>query len=192
MFTDNHFTRALDSTLEMAKSGKYPFSPWVVLHSLPGFGKTASTLAWLEFNKLKNIRIDAPTLRISEIEVECLPANGPHEEGVFLIGKHELENLFTPFKKKVKVVFDSSLIDEIDKQTVICIDNYDKASQEQRDELMKLIHYHHVIDPREENNDKIKVINPLMLIVMIDDAKLITKNPLTFEEMKLLGLEEFM
>ena len=42
-----------------------------------GFEKTASTLAQLEFNKLKNIRIDAPTLRISEIEVECLPANGP-------------------------------------------------------------------------------------------------------------------
>ena len=39
----------------------------------------------------------------------------------------------------------------------------------------------------KENNDKIKVINPLMLIVMIDDAKLITKNPLTFEEMKLFG-----
>ena len=63
-----------------------------------------------------------------------------------LIGKHELENLFTPFKES-KSSFDSSLIDEIDKQTVICIDNYDKASQEQRDELMKLIHYHHVIDP---------------------------------------------
>lgn len=183
---------ALDSTLEMAKSGKYSFSPWLVLCSLPGFGKTASVRAWLEFNKLKNLWIDAPTLNIAEIEVECLPANDAHEEGAFIIDKDEWENLFTPYKKKVKVLFDSSSVDNIDKQTVICIDNYDKAPQAQRDELMKLIHYHRVVDPREENNDKIKVIDPLMLIVIIDLAKLVTDNPLTNDEMQVLDLEKYM
>ena len=192
MFTANRFTRQLDSTLEMTKSGKYPFSPWVVLHSLPGFGKTASTHAWLEHRKLKHVWIDAPTLHISEIEVDCLPANGAHEKGVTITNADEITHLLTSYKKTVKVVFYSSFIDKIDRQTVICIDNYDKASQPQRVELMKLIHYHHVIDPREENKEKIKVIDPLMLVVLIDDERLMTNNPLTLEELRLFGLEEYM
>jgi len=187
------FKQVLEKTYSNVNNPLFKdFCPWCIIHYLPGFGKTAETREWIKEKNLKSLWIDAPTLSVFEYEFDALPANDLQDFGAMIVDNQQLENLFTAKKKTVSVIFSSEFIDKIDHDTVIVVDNYDKASQKQRDELIKLIRYHKVIDPRVDGNSKIKSINPLMLVVIIDDAELITSAPLTIEELKLFALDDFI
>lgn len=45
---------------------------------------------------------------------------------------------------------------------------------------------------RVDNNDKVKTINPLLLLVIIDTANIITKQPLSEEELHLFSLDKYI
>ena len=165
-FPTSSLSRSLDELLAYARSGKHDFAPWVPVIGMPGSGKTSIVKAWLEHNKLKNWYISG-IRSMSEIEVEYYP-DVPNEPQIRLISGQEPADLLTPKKKKVNVIFASDEIDDVDDQTVIVIDDYDRASEEVRKELFNLVAFHHVIDPRANNEKKIKVLNPLIMIVIID------------------------
>lgn len=173
----------LDRVLQAARSGKYDFAPWTPVIGLTGSGKTAIIKDWLKFHHLKNWYISG-CRSLSKIEVEYFP-DYTGEPSVKIVSGKELEDLFTPKKKEINVIFSSNEIDNVDDQTVIVVDDYDRASKEVRKELYNLIRYHWVSDPRANNEKKIKVLNPLMLIVVIDDGN---RDVLNKEERNLFGM----
>lgn len=190
MFIENGITKILDGTLEMENDERCKkFAPWCVIYGLPGFGKTASINAWLEHHKYKNLVIDATTLRTQSNRISYIDFEGLkfREKDVATFSKIETK------EKDVVTIFSSNVIDCIDSDTIVVIENYDKSSQEVRNELMKYIHYHQLVDLRvDDNSDRTKVINPRMLVVVIDTAQLVTIAPLTVDELKLFGLDEYI
>ena len=78
------------------------------------------------------------------------------------------------------------MIDEMNKDTIIFIDNYDRASLDNRMALMQLVKDLVVIDPREENTKKLKRINALMFIIVFDSS--IDHNEFTIEEKQCFGI----
>ena len=173
----------LDNVLAAARSGKYSFAPWTPVIGLTGFGKTTIIKDWLEFHRLKNWYISG-VRPLSKVEVEYFP-DPANEPSIRIVSNKELEDYFTPKKKKVNVIFSSQEIDAVDDQTVIVIDDYDRASEEVRKELFNLVRRHWVVDPRADNENKIKVLKPLMLIVVIDNDN---SDVLSQEEKDLFGM----
>lgn len=192
IYIENFLTKMLDAMLKEADSKEEykRFALWAPIPGLPGSGKTATVRAWLEYHVLKNVFIDATTLRAFDKEIQCMTFDGREasdiNEEVTTFNKMGLTT------KKVKTIFDSMTIDNIDRNTIVVIDNYDKASKEVREELFKYIHFHELVDARFDNEEAIKRINPLMLLVIIDTAELVTKAPLTKEELHLFGLDEYI
>ena len=184
IYIESNLSRTLDDLLAYAKSEKHSFAPWVPVVGLTGSGKTSIIKSWLKHNKLKNWYISG-VRPLSKVEVEYLP-DIPNEPSIRIVSGEELKELFTPKTKTVNVLFSSEEIDNVDEETVIVIDDYDRASEEVRKELFNLIGYHRVVDPRADNEKKIKVLKPLILIVVIDASNL---DVLNNTEKHLFGIE---
>lgn len=187
-YFENRITDLLDQLLEAARSGEYKFAPWAPIAGLTGSGKTASVKAWLKHNNIKSFYIDAPARAITQMEILVEKAH-IFKECVRVVSSSELEDILGLKKEVVNVMFTSEEIDSIDNQTAIVIDNYSFASQEQRDELLKIIRRHTFVDPRSVTGKT--VVNPMLLVVIIETAALLLNNPLTDAELDLFGLEEY-
>ena len=185
LYVENRLTRNLDEALAATKSGKYRLPLFFPVIGMTGSGKTSTIQAWLKHYKLKNWYIYG-SRSLSKVEVEYF-SDFPNDSGVALVSNEELEDFFTPKKKMINVLFSSDEIDNVDDQTIIVVDDYDRYSEEVRGELFQLIRYGRVIDPRVDNNDKIKVLHPLMIIAVVD---YLNTKALNEEELNFLGLND--
>lgn len=184
VFLESELSKSLDRLYEYATSKKHGFAPWMPVVGMPGCGKTSIIKSWLKHKKVNYWYISG-IRSLSKIEVEYYK-DAPKEPEIRLVSNEELIDLLTPKKKKVNVIFASDEIDAVNDQTVIVIDDYDRASEEVRAELFKLIAFHQVVDPRVNNENKIKIINPLMLVVVIDTMN---TNVLNEDEKKLFVID---
>ncbi len=167
IYIQSDLTDALDANLEMAKANHN--SPVFRVTGLTGSGKSAITESWLKHNKLKYLTLSGCWTHIEQIEVECLRAYDlDMDEGFLVLSGDNMKQALSTYKKNVPVMLTSAQIDYIDENTVIWIDDYDRASEEVRLELFKLIRDLTVVDPRVDGNTKLKRIHPLMIIVIID------------------------
>ena len=180
LYVENRLTRNLDEALAAAKSGKYRLPLFFPVIGMTGSGKTSTIQAWLKHHKLMNWYI-CGSRSLSKVEVEYF-SDFPNDSGVALVSNEELEDFFTPKKKMINVLFSSDEIDDVDDQTIIVVDDYDRYSEKVRGELFQLIRYGRVIDPRVDNNDKIKVLKPLMIIAVVDylNTKVLNEEELIF------------
>ena len=185
LYLENHLTRDLDEALAAAKSGKYRLPLFFPVIGMTGSGKTSTIQAWLKHHKLKNWYI-CGSRSLSKVEVEYF-SDFPNNSGVALVSNEELEDFFTPKKKMINVLFSSDEIDNVDDQTIIVVDDYDRYSEKVRGELFQLIRYGRVIDPRVDSNDKIKVLKPLMIIAVVD---YLNTKVLSEEELNFFGLND--
>jgi len=183
LYFESQISRALDKVLESARSKKHGFAPWIPIVGLTGSGKTSIIKEWLKHYQLKNWYISGGRA-ISKVEVEYFP-NFSSEPKVQIVTGKELVDLLTPKKKIVNVLFSSKEIDDVDNQTIIVVDDYDRAPLDVRNELFNLIKFHQVIDPRIENENKTRILNPLMMIVVLDYGNL---KSLSEKELKLFDL----
>ena len=189
IYIECDITRMLDDGLKAAKENKDALSPVVPIVAPTGFGKTAITKSWLKHYSLKHIYLDASLLRIHEEEGETLPAYNL-KEGAYMLDSKAFTAMLTPETRKFKTIFDPSVIDQLNRETILVIDNYDRASQEVRDELLKLIIHNRVVDVRTENNTKIRQVDPLMMVVIIEEINVIMNHVLSPLEMKIFRIEE--
>ena len=183
-FPPSSISRALDQLLEDARSGKFKLAPVMPVVGMTGSGKTSIVREWLKYNKLKNWYFSG-IRSISQIEVEYY-RDLPSEPQVRIVSGEELNDLFSPEKKLVNVLFSSKEIDAVDEQTIIVIDDYDRASPEVRKELFDLILNLQVVDPRMDNENKIRVLKPLMIVVIIDSLNV---DVLSDKEKNIFGVE---
>ena len=186
IYVENKLTRALDGLYNDILAGKYPLSPCFPIIGLPGSGKTSIIRSWLKHNKFKYIEIDATTICPYKFEYEYLPIDESNNPEVRIVNSSELTDLITPKKRAVDVYFSPDMIDEMNKDTIIFIDNYDRASLDNRMVLIQLVKDLVVIDPREENTKKLKRINALMFIIVFDSS--INHNEFTIEEKQCFGI----
>ncbi len=185
LYFETSLSKSLNKVLEEARSGKLNYAPVVPVVGMTGSGKTSIIKEWLRHYKLKSWYISA-AMPLSKIEVEYfqdMPAN----QSVRVVSNDEMTDFLTPKKKVVNVLFSSDEIDEVDDQTIIVIDDYDRATEEVRNELFNLVRRNQVIDVRADNENKIKVLKPLMLIVVIDS---LNTKVLNETELKLFGINE--
>ena len=150
IYVENKLTRCLDSVYKDIIAGKVLLPPCIPIAGLPGSGKTLIIRSWLKHNKFKYIKIDATTIRPYKFEYEYLPIDEVTTKEVRIVYSSELTDLITPKKRAVGVYFSPDMIDEMNKDTIIFIDNYDRASLDNRMALMQLVKDLVVIDPREE------------------------------------------
>ena len=186
IYVENRLTRCLDSVYKDIMAGKVLLPPCIPIEGLPGSGKTSIIRSWLNHNKFKYIEIDATTIRPYKFEYEYLPLDESTNQEVRIIYGSELTDLITPKKRTVDVYFPSNMIDGMNNDTIIFIDNYDRASLDNRMVLMQLVKDLVVIDPREENTKKLKRINALMFMVVLDSS--IDHNEFTIEEKQCFGI----
>ena len=186
IYVENKLTRALDGLYNDILAGKYPLSPCFPVIGLPGSGKTSIIRSWLKHNKFKYIEIDATTICPYKFEYEYLPIDELTNPEVRIVTSSEITDLITPKKRTVDVYFSSNMIDDMNNDTVIFIDNYDRASLDNRMALLQLVKDLVVIDPREENSSKLKRINALMFIIVFDST--VNHNEFTPLEKQLFGL----
>lgn len=189
LYIENSITNCLDEVLKAAKSEKYNFAPWIVIPGMTGCGKTASINSWLHYHDLKHVIIDAPALVVHPVEVKYCLADLMTEPSVRMVNSGEMQELFDERRKIINVTLPSETIDSIDENTVVVLENFSFASREQIDELMRYLKAHEVVDLRVDNTEKIRVVNPLMIIVVVETTTLFTNNVFTKEEMKFLGLD---
>jgi Cdc6-like AAA superfamily ATPase len=185
LYFETSLSKSLNKILEEARSGKLNCTLLVPVVGVTGSGKTSIIKEWLRHYKLKNWYISAAR-PLSKIEVEYfqdMPAN----QSVRVVSNDEMMNFLTPKKKVVNVLFSSDEIDEVDDQTIIVVDDYDRATEEVRNELFNLVRRNQVIDVRADNENKIKVLKPLMLIVVIDS---LNTKVLNETELKLFGINK--
>ena len=186
IYTENRLTRFLDSVYKDIMAGKILLPPCIPIEGPPGSGKTSIIRSWLKHNKFKYIEIDATTICPYKFEYEYLPIDESNNPEVRIVNSSELTDLITPKKRAVDVYFSPDMIDEMNKDTIIFIDNYDRASLDNRMALMQLVKDLVVIDPREENTKKLKRINALMFMIVFDSS--INHNEFTIEEKQCFGL----
>jgi MoxR-like ATPase len=188
-FDDFYFetplSKTLDKVLASVRNEKHKFAPCIPIVGLTGSGKTSVIKSWLKHYKLKNLYISGLT-SLSKVEVEYYP-NRVSDLKIQVVSNDELVDLLTPKKKTVNVLFSSKEIDEVDDQTIIVIDDYDRAPLDVREELFNLIGFQRVVDPRVDDENKIKIVNPLMFIVVLDYSNL---KVLSEKELKLFGLDK--
>ncbi len=89
--------------------------------------------------------------------------------------------------KKVPVLFSEEEIDAVSEQTVIVIDDYGRFGEKERQALFDLVAYRRVIDLRSKNPDKTVILNPLMMIVVLDAGNYAILNN---DEKRLFGITE--
>ena len=183
-FPSSRLSRDLDEALEGLKNGDYKAPLFFPVVGLTGSGKTSIIKGWLEHRKLKNWYISG-CRPLTKVEVEYYPKLS-NEPQVRMVTGGELEKLLTPKTKTVNVLFSSDEIDNVDDQTIVVIDDYDRASDEVRKELYSLI-YNRVVDPRVENENKIRLIKPLMYVVVVDYSNIKVLNT---KEKILFGLTD--
>ena len=186
IYVESRLTRSLDSVYNDVITGKFQLPPCFPIAGLPGSGKTSIIRSWLKHNKLKYIEIDATTICSTKFEYEYLPINELTNPDVRIVNGNELTDLVTPKKRIVDVYFSSNMIDKMNNDTVIFIDNYDRASLDNRMALLQLVKDLLVIDPREENTNKLKRIDALMFIIVFDSS--INHNEFTPVEKQLFGI----
>ncbi len=192
-YYQNRLTKQLDLCLQHARSRRGSFAPWMVIPGISGSGKSSSVKSWIEQNELKSVYIDAVFLNVHPMKATYYPCLESNDFSVKLVAdSKQMEELLTPKENEVNVIFGQNTIDEIDQNTLVVIDNYDKTSKKVRDELLQYIRFHHIVDVRNETKDHIVVRNPLMLVVIIDTSNLVTSHPLTDEELKLFGLDDYI
>ena len=186
IYTENRLTRFLDSVYKDIMAGKILLPPCIPIEGPSGSGKTSIIRSWLKHNKFKYIEIDATTICPYKFEYEYLPIDESNNPEVRIVNSSELTDLITPKKRAVDVYFSPDMIDEMNKDTIIFIDNYDRASLDNRMVLIQLVKDLVVIDPREENTKKLKRINALMFIIVFDST--VNHNEFTPLEKQLFGI----
>ena len=184
LYFETSLSKSLDRFLAYARSheGVAPFLP---VSGLTGSGKTSIIKSWLKHHHLKNWYIEGYRTA-KEVEVDYYPelSSGP---SVRLVNGDELNDLLAPKKKTVSVLFSEEEIDAVSEQTVIVIDDYDRFSQKERQALFDLIAYRRVVDTRSKNPDKAVILNPLMMIVVLDAGNYAILNN---DEKRLFGITE--
>ena len=185
LYFENDLTKHLDEALDYAKNKRKGSTTFVPIMGSTGSGKTSIVKSWLEHHKLKNWFFSA-CRPIGEVEVECYPELS-EEPSVRVVSGSDLERILTPKKKKIKVLFSSMDIDNVDENTIVVIDDYDRADIETRAELEALIRYGKVIDPRVEDNSKTRILHPIMIIAILDSWNL---DALTDAKKSLFGVIE--
>lgn len=188
-YIENELTKNLDEVYEGAKKGIYK-APLFSTIGLSESGKTSKIRAWLKHNNHKFIEINALTLNSEKYEFEYLPIDEINGNDATIIGKNEMTELLTPKKREVNVIFSSDIIDKMDKDTIVLIDNYDKAIEEIRLSLFQLLKKLLVTDSRVNNVEKLRRVDALMFIVVLDTMKTMHEDVLTKEEKALLGINE--
>ena len=167
IYIQSDLTDALDAHLEFAKANHN--SPVFTVTGLTGSGKSKITESWLKHNKLKYLPISGCWACLEQVEVDCLRAyDFAFKEGVYVMDSEMTKQALSSYKKKVPVLLSSAQIDDIDENTVVWIDDYDRASEEVRLALFDLICNLTVVDPRVDGNTKLKRVRPLMFVVIID------------------------
>jgi len=186
IYVESRLTRSLDSVYNDVITGKFQLPPCFPIAGLPGSGKTSIIRSWLKHNKLKYIEIDATTICSTKFEYEYLPIDELTNPDVRIVNSSELTDLVTPKKRIVDLYFSLNMIDNMNNDTVIFIDNYDRASLDNRMALLQLVKDLVVIDPREENTNKLERIDALMFIIVFDSS--INHNEFTPVEKQLFGI----
>ncbi len=189
IYIEGPITKMLDAALKEAKENKTPYCPARTVYGPSGFGKTAITKSWLKHYNLKHVYLDASLLRIKEEEGETLRAYNL-KEGAYSFDPDTFKAMLTPEKKTFKTILDPSIIDQLNRDTILVIDNYDLAPQEVRDELLQLLMHNHVTDVRATSNTKIRQVDPLLIIVIIEEINVIVNHVLSPLEMELFHIEE--
>ncbi len=128
-------------------------------------------------------------LRIKEEKGPTLPARNL-KEGAYSFDTDTFKAMLTPEKKVFKTILDPSIIDQLNRDAILVIDNYDLAPQEVRGELLRLLMHNHVTDVRVENNAKIRQVDPLLIVVIIEEINVIVNHALSPLEMELFHIEE--
>ncbi len=136
----NNLEDALECYLEAAKASNRQYAPLMVVAGLSGFGKTARVKSWCEENNLKTVNIDAASCHVNQVEVEYSSLNSLFTDST-IVASEELEYLMTPKKNVVNVMLDSQTLDSIDGETVLVIDNYDRATLDVRNEWCMFFDY---------------------------------------------------
>ena len=184
LYFETALSKELDRFLAYARDhhGVAPFMPVV---GLTGSGKTSIIRSWLKHTQLKSWYIEGYR-QAKAVEVEDFPPL-PAEPGIRLISGEELAKWLTPRKKTIDALFTPEELDAVDPQTVIVIDDYDRFGEKERKALFDLIAHKRAIDVRSEKADKTKVLNPLMIIAVLDAGNCRILNE---EEKRLFGLAE--
>ena len=185
VFLHNPLTEALDEVLDFARKHPNGLAPWIPISGLTGSGKTSTIKSWLKRHHLKNWYIEG-FLKVNEVEVDCYP-NLSSKPKVSVVISDTLEHLLTPSKKKVKVLFSPEDIDAVNQDTIVVIDDYDRYDEEARKALRDIIETNRVVDIRADNEDKTRVIRPLMIIVVIDTCNVAN---LSEQEKELFALDD--
>ena len=181
IYIENGQTKMLDATYKAAKEKKIK-SPCSIIYGLTGSGKTSITNSWLKHYGYKYVELDATSLKMTKFQIpdNSIPSLN---EGVVMLDKDMMNELFKPKYKDVNVILSSGVIDNITEDTIVFIDNYDRAEPNVRLELFKFIKECKVVDIREESG--IKKIHPFMFIIIIDS---LGKNELSTEERQIFGI----
>ncbi len=189
IYIEGPITKMLDAALKEAKENKTPYCPARTVYGPSGSGKTAITESWLKHHNLKHVYLDASLLRIKEEKGPTLPARNL-KEGAYSFDTDTFKAMLTPEKKMFKTILDPSIIDQLNRDAILVIDNYDLAPQEVRGELLRLLMHNHVTDVRVENNAKIRQVDPLLIVVIIEEINVIVNHALSPLEMELFHIEE--
>ena len=154
--------KELDEAFKIAQERKMPMVH--VIDSLPGFFATKSALDWLEKRKYNCIVIDAPSLKITQKEVEYEDWDALFNgSDVAIVGKIEPPIV----KKTLNVIFSDKQIDAMSEPNkIVFIDDYDMADYAVRKELRKLYGRSFVVDLREEDNGYRKNLDNIIFFII--------------------------
>ena len=185
LYFETSLSKNLDRFLAYARNQKPGLAPFLPICGLTGSGKTSIIKSWLKHHHLKNLYIEGyRTAKVVEVEYYPRLSSGP---SVQFVSGDMLNDLLTPKTKKVPVLFSEEEIDAVGEQTVIVIDDYDRFGDEERQALFDLIAYRRVVDLRSKNPDKTVILNPLMMIVVLDAGNYAILNN---DEKRLFGITE--
>ena len=185
-YFENRTTKYLDDIYATIKDGVE--SPVAVIPGGPGSGKTASVRSWLEHNKHEYATINADEYQMLTTEITYTKADEITTPKISILTKERVEELLEEKTAQVSYILTPEQIAKLDENTIVFIDNYDRASEEVRKALFEMILRRLVVDISMPGKDRRRKIRPLMFIVILDSWHCTLEKVLTEAEMQIFGL----
>ena len=158
-------TEILDQRLVVAENNKDSLPTIAIINGPTGHGKTPIVHEWLNEKGLNYSFIDVPSLTKTGIEVEV-----DDYESLFK-GQTVAALPRTGIPKKkiiIHTIFSANEIDKMDQDRhVIVLDNYDWGRYTIRKQVLKLIRQSKVRDIREVDNQYVKHLSKLLLLIIV-------------------------
>ena len=185
-YFENKITKCLDEVYATINNGIE--SPVAVISGSPGSGKTSSVISWLEHNDYKYATINADEYQVLKTEITYTEADEITTPKISILTKERVEELLEEKTMKVSYILTPEQIAKLDKDTIVFIDNYDRADEEVRKALFTMVAKRCVVDISLPGKDRIRKIRPLMFIVVLDSWHCTLEKVLTEEEMTVFGM----